>query len=122
MKTVVFDDAGHAWDIGSQALRRALHCPYPDFEFLAYLVNNLGFVALTTIREGSARLRFRPKVVSQVSLAAALFALVEQRPDRVIVSYPGNACRDELFVSLKRALARIEELLSADQGSGLPAF
>ena len=119
MKTVVFDDAGRAWDIGSQALRTMLHCPYPDFELVAYLVNNVGFVAVTTIRQGSARFRFRPKVVSQVSLAAALFALVEQRPDRIIISYPGN---DELFVSLKRALARIEELLSTDQSSRPPAF
>ena len=122
MKTVVFDDAGQAWDIGSQALRTMLHCPYPDFELLAYLVNNLGFVAVTTIGQGSARFRFRPKVVSQVSLAAALFALVEQRPDRIIISHPGNACKDELFVSLKRALARIEELLSTDQSSGPSAF
>ena len=123
MTTIVLDDSGRAWDAGSQTLRATMHCPYPDFEFLDYVVDNLGFVVVTTLSPRAVRLRFRPKVVSQVSLGAALFALAKRRDvDRIVVSHHRKGCSDELFGSLKQAVLRIEELISSAPNSDPPAF
>jgi hypothetical protein len=123
MTTIVIDDSGRAWDAGSQTLRAIMHCPFPDFEFLEYVVDNLGFVVVTTLSPRAVRIRFRPKVVSHVSLGAALFRLAERRDvDRIVVSHRGKGCNDELFGSLKQAVVRIEELISSARNSDPPAF
>ena len=49
MQTIILDDHGRTWDARSPALRSFLHCSLPDFDFLTYLVENLGFVAVTKI-------------------------------------------------------------------------
>jgi hypothetical protein len=123
MKKIVLDDSGRAWDAGSQTLRATLHCPCPDFEFLEYVVDNLGFVVVAALSPRAVRIRFRPKVVSDVSLCAALFALAKRRDvDRIVVSHQRRGCSDELFGTLKQAVARIEELISSARNSDAPAF
>ena len=123
MKKIVLDDSGRAWDAGSQALRATLHCPCPDFDFLEYAVDNLGFVVVTTLSPTATRIRFRPKTVSHVGLGAALLALAKRHDvDRIVVSHERKGCRDELFGSLKQAVARIEELISSARNSVAPAF
>lgn len=122
MPTIVFDDSGHAWDARSPDLRRRLHCLSPDFDFLKYLTENLGFVALTQTRRGAAVMRFRPALVSPVGLAAAMFALADMAPERVVVSHPSDGCGDELVRGLARAFARIEDLVASAPQAGIPAF
>lgn len=122
MPTIIFDDSGGAWDARSPDLRRRLHCLSPDFDFLKYLTENLGFVALTQTRRGAAVIRFRPAVVSPVGLAAALFALADMAPERVVVSHPGDGCVDELVRGLARTFARIEEVVGSAREAETPAF
>ena len=76
MQTIILDDHGRAWDARSPALRSFLHCSLPDFDFLTYLVENLGFVAVTKIAPNAARIRFRRETASETSIAAALYCLV----------------------------------------------
>ena len=74
MQTIIMDDHGRAWDARSPALRSFLHCSLPDFDFLTYLIENLGFVAVTKIAPNAARIRFRSETVSQTSIAAHILS------------------------------------------------
>jgi hypothetical protein len=122
MTTIVFDDAGRDWDESSLELRRRLHCHRPDFDFTTYLVDNLGFIALSWKQHGACTIRLHPALASSIGLAAALFALADLAPQRVIISHASETCGLELFADLGRAVARIEELVAnARQPTG-PAF
>lgn len=113
MHTIVFDDRGRPWDARSQVLRAAVHCPTPDFDFISYVVDNLGFVVLSETRPGALRIRFRPVLVAQAALAAGLFALADRNPERVVLSRPADGCCDELFASVGSAINRIGQLTAA---------
>src|SRR5262245_52501639 len=115
MGTVVFDNDGRRWNAKSPALRAVVPGPPAHLEFLTYLVDVLGFVAVTRSRHGVTWIHLRPTRVSQVSLGAALFALADRRPSWVVVSHPSDRCDDELFSSLRSAFDRIAELVSSGQ-------
>lgn len=112
MNTIIFDDASRVWNYGSPAIRVALHGPKPDFDLQRYVTDSLGFVALKR-NERSAQLHLRPGITSPVGLAAALFALADDPPERLVVSHPDEACGDEVFVDIARAFDRIAELMDA---------
>jgi hypothetical protein len=111
MGTLVFDSNGRGWDARSPALRAVVQSHSSRLGVLAYMVDVLGFVAVTTTRRGFARIRLRPAQVSQVSLGAALFAIADERPRWIVVSRPSDRARDELFPSVSRAFNRIAELV-----------
>jgi hypothetical protein len=113
MQTIILDDHGRGWDARSQTLRKFLHCPLPDFDFLSYLIENLGFVAVTTIAPNAARIRFRPETASQASIAAALYHVADMAFDRIIISHPDQL--DRLFPNLAQAVAYISERIAAGQ-------
>lgn len=85
----------------------------PDFDFLSYVIDNLGFVVLSKTQAGAMRVRLRPALAAPAALAAALFALADERPRRVAVSHSGNGGGDELFASAGQAIARIGQLTAA---------
>jgi len=121
MSTVVFDSDGRGWDARSLAVRTVVRRCLARFDALTYLVDVLGLVAVTITRPRSiAWIRLRPAQVSQVSLCAALFAVADEQPKWIVVSHPGDRCRDELFPSVGRAFDRIAELVELSQGEVPP--
>lgn len=123
MSTSVFDNQGRAWDLRSPSLRAALNCPAPDFDLLKYLVENIGYVAVTKAGRGAgAYVRIRPAVASPIGLAAALYDLAETRPQRIILSHSGGSGGHEMFVSFPAAVKRIGELMLAVGSNASPPF
>jgi hypothetical protein len=121
MQTIVLDDHGRTWDARSPALRSFLHCSLPDFDFLTYLVENLGFVAVTKIAPNAARIRFRPETVSQTSIAAALYCLADMGIERTVISHP-NQFVEKLVPSLAQTIAYIAEQIAASHQQPSSAF
>jgi hypothetical protein len=121
MQTIVLDDHGRTWDARSSALRSSLHCSLPDFDFLTYLVENLGYVAVTKIAPNAARIRFQPETVSQTSIAAALYHLVDMGIERTIISHPDQFV-EKLLPSLAQTIAYIAEQIAASHQQPSSAF
>ena len=113
MQTIILDDHGRAWDARSPALRSFLHCSLPDFDFLTYLVENLGFVAVTKIAPNAARIRFRPETASQTSIAAALYCLADMGIERTVISHPDQFA-EKLIPSLAQTIAYIAEQIGCE--------
>jgi hypothetical protein len=113
MQTIILDDHGRAWDARSQALRSFLHCSLPDFDFLTFLIENLGFVAVTKIAPNAVRIRFRPETASQTSIAAALYWLADMGIERAVISHPDQFV-EKLFPSLAQTIAYIAEQIAAN--------
>jgi hypothetical protein len=114
MQTIILDDHGRAWDARSPALRSFLHCSLPDFDFLTYLVENLGFVAVTKIAPNAARIRFRPETASQTSIAAALYCIADMGIERAVISHPDQFV-EKLLPSLAQTIAYIAEQVAANR-------
>jgi hypothetical protein len=121
MQTIILDDHGRAWDARSPALRSFLHCSLPDFDFLTYLVENLGFVAVTKIAPNAARIRFRRETVSQTSIAAALYCLADMGIERTVISHP-NQFVEKLIPSLAQTIAYFAEQTAASHQKTSRAF
>ena len=121
MQTIILDDHGRAWDARSPALRSFLHCSLPDFDFLTYLVENLGFVAVTKIAPNAARIRFRPETASQTSIAAALYCLADMGIERAVICHPDQFV-EKLFPSLAQTIAYIAEQVAANHQPLSSAF
>jgi len=121
MQTIILDDHGRTWDARSPALRSLLHCSLPDFDFLTYLVENLGFVAVTKIAPNAARIRFRPETASQTSIAAALYCLADMGIERTVISHPDQFA-EKLVPSLAQTIAYIAEQIAARHRQPSSAF
>ncbi|MCA6116489.1 hypothetical protein J6524_16510 [Bradyrhizobium sp. WSM 1738] len=121
MQTVILDDHGRTWDARSPALRSFLHCSLPDFDFLTYLVENLGFVAVTKIAPNAARIRFRPETVSQTSIAAALYHLADMGIERTIISHPDQFV-EKLVPGFAQTIAYITEQIAASHQQSSSVF
>jgi hypothetical protein len=109
MQTIVLDDHGHAWDVRSSALRHFLRCPTPDFDFLRYLIDNLGFVTVTSSRPGAARIRMRFETAIPASVAAAIYLIADMGLERIVVSHSDAGSIDRLFSSVSQAVAYIDQ-------------
>jgi hypothetical protein len=121
MQTIILDDDGRAWDARSPALRSFLDCSLPDFDFLTYLIENLGFVAVTKIAPNAARIRFRRETVSQTSIAAALYWLADMGIERTIISHPDQFV-EKLVPGLAQTIAYIAEQIAASHQQPSCAF
>jgi hypothetical protein len=118
MQTIVLDDQGHSWDARSPTLRRLLRCPLPDFDFLTYLVDNLGFVTVTKTGPHTVRLQMRPELASQTSLAAALYYIADMELDCIIISHPGDTRVHRLFRSVTQVVTYLAEQIAAGDHQG----
>lgn len=122
MRTLVYDDEGKVWPAQSRTLRVELGCPTADFDFLAYLVDTLGFILVQPLANGAIRIRLAPAAVSPVALGAMLLDLADAAPERVVLSYPEEGCGDELVAGIEPASRRITELVAAHTQHGHPTF
>lgn len=114
MSTHLITDTGELHAADSQSLRLQLNSVRPDFEFVAYTVRNLGFIAYRRI--GAAyRLWLRPEVVSKVALAALYQELAQARPERVVMSRVEGQGQDELVGDWNRAVRRIDTCVAEAQ-------
>jgi hypothetical protein len=113
MTTIILDDHGQAWDARSSALRSLLHCPLPDFDLLGYLIDNLGFVTVTSSRPGSARVRMKFETAAPASVAAAIYLLGDMGLDRIVVSHSDGSVIDRLFSTVSQAVAYIDQRVTA---------
>jgi hypothetical protein len=118
MQTIVLDDQGRSWDARSPTLRRFLRCPLPDFDFLTYLIDNLGFVAVTKTGPHAVRIQMRPEVASQTSLAAALYCIADMELDYIIISHPSETRVHRLFRSVAQVVTYIAEQIAAGHQQG----
>jgi hypothetical protein len=114
MQTIVVDDHGRSWDARSPALRRFLRCPLPDFDFLTYLVDNLGFVAVTKTGPHGVRIQMRPETVSQTSLAAALYCIADMELKYITITHSGETHVHRLFHSVAQAVAYMAEQIAGN--------
>jgi hypothetical protein len=121
MQTIILDDHGRGWDAQSPTLRSFLHCPLPDFDFLAYLIENLGFVAVTKIAPNAARIRFHTETASEAGIAAALYRVADMGLERIIISHPDNFV-DRLFTNVAEAVTYIADQLAARHQQSSSAF
>lgn len=112
MQTIILDDHGHAWDARSSALRYLLRCPLPDFDFFSYLIDNLGFVAVTSPRPGAARIRMRFETASPSSIAAAIYLVADMAAERIVISCPDTNLVDRLFSTVAQAAAYIDQCVA----------
>ena len=122
MRTLVYDDRGEAWPAQSRTLRVELGCPTADFDFLAYLVDTLGFILVQSLPNGATRIRLAPAAVSSIALGAMLFDLADSGPERIVLSCPGEDCTDELIAGVGPATRRIAQLIAAQDGSSDSTF
>jgi hypothetical protein len=122
MTTIVFDDAGRDGDENSLELRNEIYRRHLDFDLTTYLIDNLGFIALSWKQRNACTIRLGPALASPIGLAAALFALADLAPKRVVISYPSEGCGYELFADLGRAIARVEELMATARRATDPKF
>jgi hypothetical protein len=118
METIVLDDHGRGWDARSPTLRRFLHCPFPDFDFLTYIIDNLGFVTVTKTSPHAVRIRMRPELASPTSLGAALYCIADMELERIIISHSGETNIDRLFPSVAQAVAYIAEQIAGGRQRG----
>jgi len=112
MQSIILDDHGHAWEANSSALRHFLRCPLPDFDFLRYIVDNLGFVAVTSPRPGAARIRMRFETAAPSSIAAAIYLVADMGAERILISSSDANVVDRLFSSISQAAAYIDRCVS----------
>ena len=114
MQTIVVDDHGRSWDARSPTLRRFLRCPLPDFDFLTYLVDNLGFVAVTKTSPHGVRIQMRPETASQTSLAAALYCIADMELKYITITHSGETHVHRLFHSVAQAVAYMAEQIAGN--------
>lgn len=107
MTTILLDDHGRAWDAHSPVLRRFLQCPVSDFDFSSYVVDNLGFVAVTMIDSRSARIRLRPRTACGISIASALYFIADRAVERIIVVKTGDEVVERMFPRVGQAMTYI---------------
>jgi hypothetical protein len=112
MQTTVLDDHGRSWDARSPTLRRFLRCPLPDFDFLTYLIDNLGFVAVTKTSPHAVHIKMRPETASPKSLAAALYCIADMELNCIVISHSGEARVHRLFHNVAQAVAYIAEQIA----------
>jgi hypothetical protein len=112
---LVIDDNGESWPLGAPRLRAVLLCPHPDFDVVAYAVRNLGFVLLR--RQGNlVRTEMRPALVKPATLIGLYYALLDLKPQRIVLSrYGADGTAHEFFDDISEFAATIERDI-ADEG------
>lgn len=83
MSLLLIDDQGELWGNAAIELRQSFGPTHADDDLAAYLVKNLGFVAVNAYGR-SCQIRVRPSVVSPKALDALIYWLADRRFDRIV--------------------------------------
>jgi len=119
---ILIDDRGEHWPDNSPALAHRLGYLEPDFDAPAYTVRNLGFIHVRHHEEG-VRVSLRSGRFSLLTLAAALYALVDRRPRRIVLAvFWGEDWSYEMFTSLGSFAERAEDLAAGEPIAGRPRW
>lgn len=111
---ILIDESGETWPDNSCALAQHLGYRDPDFDLPAYTVRNLGFIHLR-VQESGARVALRAGRFSLVTLTAALYTLLERRPERIVLAtFSGDDWSYEMFTSLGSFAERTEDLAAGE--------
>ena len=109
---IVIDDRGQSWPTGSAALLRSLHIDRCDFDLPRYLIRNLGFVRLRTVRT-DARITLYPKFLTKAAYESLVCAMVAQDATRHIIERVDESQRIEIVPGVEDAAARLADLAAA---------
>lgn len=120
MTTAFYDEKGQLLGAGISDLCASIYPADCDFDLAAYVLDNLGYVELNWIAEDSVRVQFRPRTVSPMAVAAALYALSDHNPVRIAVCARGETIPDRLCRSLGDAIQHILGMIIGEQGVEAP--
>jgi hypothetical protein len=112
----LIDEAGHLWPAGLSALREKIGSDLPWIFLKRYAVENVGYCSVA-LRSNGAQISLRPQIVTQATLAAAIYWLIEQRAPRLVISICKETWTHRLFASNWSALS----YLSAEADAQLVA-
>jgi len=102
----LIDEVGRVWPAGAPALRKYIGSDLP-WKFLAgYAIDNLGYCSVRS-RSTSAQISIRPQIITQATLAAAIYWLFEQRAERIAISMSHGRWTHQLFTSKWSALTAL---------------
>jgi hypothetical protein len=119
---ILIDDRGESWPDNSPELARRLGYRDPDFDAPAYAVRNLGFIHVRLHEEG-VRVSLRSGTFSLLTLAAALYTLIDRRPRRIILAvFWGDDWSYEMFTALGSFAERAEDLAAGEPIAGRPRW
>ena len=109
---LIIDDLGQSWQTGSAALLQSLNIDRRDFDLTRYLIRNLGFVRLRTVRT-DARITLYPRYLTKAAYEALVGALVTQDCLRHFIENLEAPERAEIIPGVEDAAARLADLASA---------
>ena len=119
---ILIDDSGEPWPDNSPALAARLGYREPDFDAPAYAVRNLGFIHVRHHEEG-VRVSLRSGTFSLLTLTAALYALIDRRPRRIVLAvFWGEDWSYEMFTGLGSFAERAEDLAAGKPVAGRPLW
>src|SRR5215470_2308703 len=119
---ILIDDCCEVWSDSSPELARHLGYREPDFDAPGYAVRNLGFINVRQHAEG-VRVSLRSGTFSLLTLAAALYLLVDRRPRRIVLAvFWGEDWSYEMFTTLGSFAERAEDLAAGEPIVGRPRW
>ena len=81
----LIDEDGYLWPVGLPALRQKLGSDLPWGYLKRYAVENVGY-CLVARRSQGVHVCLRAEIITQPTLAAAIYWLIEQRAPRLVIS------------------------------------
>ena len=119
---ILIDDRGEPWSDASPDLARRLGYRDPDFDAPGYAVRNLGFIHVRLHEEG-VRVSLRSGRYSLLTLTAALYALIDRRPRRIVLAVFGDEDWSyEMFTNIGSFAERAEDLAGGEPIAGRPRW
>lgn len=111
---LIFDDLGNLWDGGSSHLRASFGANQTHDEFSAYVVKNMGFIAIN-IYGRSCEIRLRPSLLKQSAFSALRAWLCKRSYDRIVTVRFETDWVYGLHANRQVALDRLEQALAKAQ-------
>lgn len=108
--SILIDERGRAWPANSATLARQLGYADARVDLASFAVAERGAIHIRSIEDG-VRVTLRPGTFSRVALAAALQALNDLAPPRImLVTRSGGETHAELFTSVFAFIEHAEQL------------
>lgn len=102
----LIDEGGHLWPTQAPGLRKKIGSDLPWEYLQRYAVENLGY-CLVSCQTHGCRIKFRPQVIAQPTLVAAIYWLVEQKARRLVISTLREEWDDRIFTSNWAAVSHL---------------